>query len=107
MSHDHILIFSDIDECSEENFTCHPNATCINTQGSYNCQCKDGFEGDGKKNCTGGKLFIKQNVYLSPLTLSQQAISFTTSDILIELFYNVNISARIHPPLKQITPLKS
>jgi hypothetical protein len=39
--------------------------------------------------------------------LSQQAIFFTTSDILIELFYNVNISARIHPPLKQITPLKS
>jgi hypothetical protein len=41
------------------------------------------------------------------LTLSQQAIFFTTSDILIELFYNVNISARIHPPLKQRTPLKS
>jgi hypothetical protein len=40
-------------------------------------------------------------------TLSQQAIFFTTSDILIELFYNVNISARIHPPLKQRTPLKS
>ena len=41
------------------------------------------------------------------ITLSQQAIFFTTSDILIELFYNVNISARIHPPLKQRTPLKS
>jgi hypothetical protein len=41
------------------------------------------------------------------LTLSQQAIFFATSDILIELFYNVNISARIHPPLKQRTPLKS
>jgi hypothetical protein len=41
------------------------------------------------------------------LTLSQPAIFFTTSDILIELFYNVNISARIHPPLKQRTPLKS
>jgi hypothetical protein len=41
------------------------------------------------------------------VTLSQQAIFFTTSDILIELFYNVNISARIHPPLKQRTPLKS
>ena len=41
------------------------------------------------------------------LTHSQQAIFFTISDILIELFYNVNISARIHPPLKQKTPLKS
>ena len=44
---------------------------------------------------------------LTLLTLSQQAIFSATSDILIELFYNVNISARIHPPLKQITPLKS
>jgi hypothetical protein len=44
---------------------------------------------------------------VAQLTLSQQAIFFTTSDILIELFYNVNISARIHPPLKQRTPLKS
>ena len=66
MSHDHILIYSDIDECSEGNFTCHPYATCINTQGSYTCQCEDGFEKDGKKNCAGGKLFIKQNVYFSP-----------------------------------------
>ena len=47
------------------------------------------------------------NILLLSLTLSQQAIFVTTSDIFIELFYNVNISARIHPPLKQRTPLKS
>ncbi|XP_044171458.1 uncharacterized protein LOC114970560 isoform X2 [Acropora millepora] len=40
----------DIDECSSAN-ECHQNATCNNTKGSYNCTCKDGFEGDGK-NCT-------------------------------------------------------
>ena len=49
-------------------------------------------------------IFIK---FVNISSLSQPAIFFTTSDILIELFYNVNISARIHPPLKQITPLKS
>ena len=55
------------------------------------------------------KLHIKfvARMNATDLTLSQPAIFFTTSDILIELFYNVNISARIHPPLKQITPLKS
>ena len=42
---------SDIDECSSAN-ECHQNATCNNTKGSYNCTCKDGFEGNGK-NCTG------------------------------------------------------
>ncbi|XP_015751613.1 PREDICTED: fibropellin-1-like isoform X2 [Acropora digitifera] len=41
---------NDIDECSSVN-ECHQNATCNNTKGSYNCTCKDGFEGDGK-NCT-------------------------------------------------------
>ncbi|CAB4031234.1 fibrillin-2-like, partial, partial [Paramuricea clavata] len=41
-----------IDECSEGNFSCDPNATCINSQGSYNCQCKNGFQGNGKQNCT-------------------------------------------------------
>ncbi|CAB3978548.1 fibropellin-1-like isoform X1 [Paramuricea clavata] len=43
---------NDIDECSEENFTCHLNATCINTQGSYKCECKNGYVSDGKENCT-------------------------------------------------------
>ncbi|XP_044181701.1 nephronectin-like [Acropora millepora] len=42
--------YSDIDECSSAN-EFHQNATCNNTKGSYNCTCKDGFEGDGK-NCT-------------------------------------------------------
>jgi hypothetical protein len=55
------LTISDIDECSEGNISCHPNATCINTQGSYNCQCKDGYKGFGKRNCTGVMLFLKQN----------------------------------------------
>jgi hypothetical protein len=54
-----ILALSDIDECSEGNFSCHANATCINNKGSYTCQCKNGHEGDGKQNCTGTKLFVK------------------------------------------------
>ncbi|XP_068705898.1 adhesion G protein-coupled receptor E1-like [Montipora foliosa] len=40
----------DINECSSEN-ECHVNATCTNTKGSYNCTCKEGYEGDGR-NCT-------------------------------------------------------
>ena len=33
------LYFSqDIDECTSGNDTCHINATCINTVGSYDCQ---------------------------------------------------------------------
>ena len=35
----------DIDECLNRN-QCPENAVCQNTQGSFNCKCFDGFEGD-------------------------------------------------------------
>ena len=34
----------DIDECSEHN-VCQENAECHNTEGSYSCDCFDGYEG--------------------------------------------------------------
>ncbi|PFX16802.1 52 kDa repressor of the inhibitor of the protein kinase, partial [Stylophora pistillata] len=41
----------DIDECLNGTNGCDVNAECNNTLGSYNCTCKDGFEGNGI-NCT-------------------------------------------------------
>ena len=34
---------------------CDENANCTNTDGSYNCSCNRGYEGDGF-NCTGNKI---------------------------------------------------
>ena len=46
-------LLADIDECeSSETNECDSNALCNNTDGSYVCRCKQGFEGDGR-NCTG------------------------------------------------------
>ena len=39
--------FIDIDECALDLDTCHMNALCNNTIGSYNCTCDDGYEGNG------------------------------------------------------------
>jgi hypothetical protein len=50
-----ILTLSDFDECSEGNFSGCPGASCINTQGSYNCQCENGYAWDGKQECLGMK----------------------------------------------------
>ena len=36
-----IIIYSDIDECANENAGC--NHLCINEYGSYHCQCRDGY----------------------------------------------------------------
>jgi len=41
---------SDINECETGDFECDDNAECINTEGSYECNCNNGYEGDGK-NC--------------------------------------------------------
>ena len=36
---------------------CHENANCTNNEGSYNCSCNPGYEGDGF-NCTGKNIAI-------------------------------------------------
>ena len=39
---------TDDDECALDLHHCDPiHAECKNTNGSYDCQCKQGFEGDG------------------------------------------------------------
>ena len=43
----------DINECASS--PCSGDATCSNTDGSFQCTCKIGFSGDGTT-CTGIKI---------------------------------------------------
>ena len=43
---------TDINECELSNTMCHLNAECRNSNGSYTCECKDGYSGDGYSNCS-------------------------------------------------------
>ena len=43
---------SDSDECMNNSHNCSENATCTNTEGSFNCSCKPGYIGNGH-NCSG------------------------------------------------------
>lgn len=45
-------MYLDINECFDGIHVCHKYARCINTIGSYVCECADGFVGNGKR-CTG------------------------------------------------------
>ena len=42
----------DINECSTNAHNCGANAFCSNTEGSYNCTCSPGYNGNGTS-CTG------------------------------------------------------
>ena len=38
------------------------NAECLNSEGSYNCQCKLGFIGDGYSYCAGNELLLSNEI---------------------------------------------
>ena len=46
------LFFIDQDECSTEFGNCAVNAKCINTEGSFYCECNNGYVGNGST-CEG------------------------------------------------------
>ncbi len=46
------FVLIDIDECSFGTHSCDSNADCTNTVGSYSCQCRSGYAGNGKS-CLG------------------------------------------------------
>ena len=52
-------MFSDINECTARVNPCNGvvNTECKNTDGSYNCQCKDGFVKNDNK-CEGTMEFL-------------------------------------------------
>ena len=48
-----IIFLLDINECNNlEDNNCHKNAICTNTNGSFTCQCENGYTGNGTT-CNG------------------------------------------------------
>ena len=48
-----LFLVVDVDECLWNSYSCHIEAFCVNTKGSYNCSCNPGLSGDGKTKCDG------------------------------------------------------
>ena len=42
-----IFIITDINECTAGTHNCHEDATCTDNVGSFSCQCKAGYTGNG------------------------------------------------------------
>ena len=60
MSKSVICIPIDINECSEGSSNCTIDSICVNTEGSYDCVCSEGYSGDGRQDGDGcqGNIFI-------------------------------------------------
>ena len=47
------IFVTDVDECQLGTRRCLPNSTCVNTPGSYRCDCPMGYHRDGISGCQG------------------------------------------------------
>ena len=56
------LVFPNVDhnECANEEIPCGLNAHCVNTGGSFQCKCNEGYTGEGSK-CTGKFILTNGN----------------------------------------------
>ena len=50
-----MLFPPDVNECTGSSHDCDENAECVDSEGSYNCVCKDGYVGDGSDCRAKGK----------------------------------------------------
>merc|ERR1712131_125980 len=51
----------DIDECMENTHLCVLDSDCINNDGSYECECYEGFVGDGFRECINDNECLHRN----------------------------------------------
>lgn len=65
-----ITIILDDDECTSNVHQCKPNADCVNVDGSYQCNCKPGYTGDGLISCGGTKFHVTKSIFRSYLLIS-------------------------------------
>ena len=50
------FVLKDNDECASGTHSCHGNANCTNTAGSYMCECQSSYVGDGGSCIPTGKM---------------------------------------------------
>lgn len=91
MSHRH---FADIDECQRDPLLCR-GGVCLNTEGSYRCECPPGHQLSPNISACIGKEEDFQTTYwwsvVQPMSLPQSE----TSDWMLAIFYFLNRHQRV------------
>jgi hypothetical protein len=99
---------TDTDECmnSDVERSCDLQATCTNTPGSFTCQCKEGFTGDGFQ-CTGklwGRIDARRRFRIRQLYLSflnWHVVCYLSDNRQGGLVYSVVIRITLHNTLSE------
>ncbi len=83
---------ADINECETGTHDCDVNADCQNTDGSFLCVCKTGYEGNGTT-CTGNLIcFLKS--FISGFNISRLNFSSTWTAALYILYDGLRIACK-------------
>ena len=86
-----VLTFSkDINECLRNTHSCHDNATCTNTEGSFYCTCNVGYSGTGTF-CTG-----TVNIYLDRYDNDNKFIKKRRFEVILTSFSSSNDYRPLH-----------
>ena len=64
------LLTADVDECAIGNHSCHDDATCYNTEGSYTCSCNIGYTGNGS-------FCMRKFIYVPIITATASNLTFS------------------------------
>ena len=92
--------YVDIDECQWNIDECDINASCNNTEGSYQCTCNSGYWGSGL-NCTGKRFTSLFSVYCI------HAATTYISDILLYVFcsffcFHFTMITKVYPSFYEL-----
>lgn len=74
---------TDRNECTE--IPCHGNASCINTLGSFYCDCNAGYFGDGN-DCEGKPIFV---IFMARLELLIPQMLMSVQLIMVAVWMGV------------------
>ena len=91
------LTNADVNECENaESNDCGLNTVCTNTNGSYSCRCKAGFQSDGV-NCTG-KVALKIGIPMLRLLF----LFFVCLFVRLFVCFYVKMRSRKHLDIVQV-----